>query len=112
MKFVVTRTSRFMGKPCKEAKLEPVVRLDIRTVSDPAKLGSPEGRRDWYKKGKNHRVEQGHIVREFDDRAWFVEINSLDELLAFKEKYGQLIVGDYLFNHTIPSIEIYDGYRE
>ena len=44
-----------------------------------------------------------------------IEINTLEELVAFSEKYGELILKDdnyYGKEKYIPSIEIYDDYRE
>lgn len=40
------------------------------------------------------------------ETAWWVELNSLEELMAFSARYGALVVDDG------PSIEIYDDYRE
>ena len=48
----------------------------------------------------------------FDDNEidWIIEINSLDELIQFSEKYGELIItGNY---KGLKEIEIYDDYRE
>jgi hypothetical protein len=36
-----------------------------------------------------------------------IEINSLEELMAFSEKWGELVI-----SHNPPGIEIYDDYRE
>ena len=49
---------------------------------------------DWYKNNTVHTEPT-------------VEINSLDELIEFSKKYGQLIICA-----DDNSIEIYDGYRE
>jgi hypothetical protein len=37
---------------------------------------------------------------------WYVEFSTLEELMFFVEKRGDVIVSKYM------SIEIYDGYRE
>jgi len=66
----------------------------------------------WFSKGKNHRVEHGNIRRDFDDEAWFVEINDLDELMKFQEKYGQIVIQWFMFNQDLLELEIYDSYRE
>ena len=42
----------------------------------------------------------------------FMEINSLKELLALKEKYGDIIIGDSRCKEIPLEIEIYDDYRE
>ena len=44
-----------------------------------------------------------------------IEINTLEELVAFAKKYGDLVLkddNDYGKEKDIPSIEIYDDYRE
>ena len=44
-----------------------------------------------------------------------IEINTLEELVAFAKKYGELVFKDdnyYGKEKDIPSIEIYDDYRE
>jgi hypothetical protein len=115
MKFVVSRTSDMLreGQPCKEAVKLPYLRIDERSVDDPKKIAF-YGHKDewWFSEGKNHRVEHGHIKRDYDAEAWFLEINSLDELMKFQEKYGQIVIQRYMFNHDILELEIYDSYRE
>lgn len=45
--------------------------------------------------------------------AWFVEINTLEELLNFMDKYEkEIIISRDLDNPQIIEIEIYDTYRE
>lgn len=40
------------------------------------------------------------------DKRWYIEINTIEELMAFKREVGvPIIIGS-------DSIEIYDGYRE
>lgn len=44
---------------------------------------------------------------------WVVTINLLDELITFRDKYGELILDqDPSFPHIPDSIEIYDDWRE
>ena len=111
MKFMIRRTSlRDEEQPCKEVYKDEYVYVDERTVSNPAKIkqkGYPE---KWYNEGRNHRVEKGHIKRDFVDTGWFVNIDSLEQLIKFQNKYGEIIVGEYC--DGVPSIEIYDDYRE
>lgn len=85
------------------------MRIDERTVDSPAKIGS-HGEPTWYELGRNHRVENGHIMRDFDDTAWFIEMNSLDDLIAFHKAHGDLVISDGFTRIT--RIEIYDDYRE
>lgn len=112
-RFIVTRTSIYGNKrPCKEAKRAPYTRIDERTFNDPAKIDWVGGLEEWYGNGTNHRVTNGHIQRDFEDSAWFVEFESLDDLMAFVNRYGAVVIGEWYSNHDIRYIEIYDGYRE
>lgn len=115
MKFMVTRTS-LLGRekcPVEGAKRERFVRIDERTANDPKKIPAHKGTDgDWYEKGSNHRVEKGHIKRDFEDEAWFVELGSLEDLLNFVDKNGEVVVGWSMWNSGIRSLEIYDDYRE
>jgi len=44
---------------------------------------------------------------------WVVSMDSLDELITFRDKYGELILDQDPSFHQIPdSIEIYDDWRE
>lgn len=113
MKFKVTRTSRFDGKPCAEAVKEPYTRVDARTAAAPELVSAYRDKPTdwWFGEGRNHRVERGHMKRDFDAEGWFIEIPDLSALMAFRDKYGQLIIGT-AFDAPIDSIEIYDDYRE
>ena len=42
---------------------------------------------------------------------WKVQLNTLEDILNFSKKYGELII-DNSYNEGNPSIEIYDDYRE
>ena len=114
MKYQVRRTNSYEGQPCPEAYEDAYIRFDVRTADDPAKI--PRHRNQptdwWYSEGRNHRVEHGRIVRDFDARGWFVDINSLEELMAFYQRHGRIIIFPSWDNYTIPCIEIYDDYRE
>ncbi len=101
MRFKVDRSSDKVP-PCKEAIEGTYVYVDERTVNDPKETPDPD---DWYERGENHRVEHGHIKRDFHEPCWFVDIASLDDLIAFTKKYGSLVFDD-------EKIEIYDYYRE
>ena len=43
---------------------------------------------------------------------WILEINSLDDLIKFIEKYKRIVIEDEAYNIDLPEIEIYDDYRE
>lgn len=114
MKFVVTRTSqRNDEKPCEEAYQGTLVRVDMRNVRSPEQLTFKCDRETWYEKGTNHRLIDGCIARDFDTEiAWFVDINTIDELIAFNKKYGELVITTSFIDHESCEIEIYDYYRE
>lgn len=46
------------------------------------------------------------------DDNWYIKINTLEELLTFYEKYGDLIISENWDNEKEMQIEIYDDYRE
>lgn len=59
------------------------------------------------------------FIKEFEGHGkdWFIELNTLEELLSFKEEIGEPIIIDNNFwkNNSIGvkyAIEIYDDYRE
>jgi hypothetical protein len=119
VKFKVTKTSVWdHTKPCEEAKKERCSRIEIRTLASfeefDKKYGECEGA--WTSKGINHCInEDGYVQREFpnDVTRWFVEINTLDELLDFVDKHGgDVIISKILGETNIYYLEIYDGYRE
>lgn len=73
MKFKAKRTSDWDKKPCKEAIKETYIRIDDRTTDDPAKIPAAHGESNWwYEEGKNHRIEHGRIMRDFDRRTYKV----------------------------------------
>lgn len=118
MKFKVSRTSIWDDrKPCEEAVKETYTRVEVRTLGSfeefDKKFGKIEG--NWLSKGINHCInQQGYIQREFPNDAvgWFVEINTLDELLHFQQKYGDIILTKDYNNPEVLELEIYDDYRE
>lgn len=115
MKFNVRRVSLYEGKPCAEAYQDTYTYVDRRSTDDPKKIPAYVGLSTdwWYKEGKNHRIIDGEIARDFpDSEAWFVDINSLEELLVFQKKYGSLVIENFYRNSEILSIEICDDYRE
>ena len=114
MKYMIKRTSTYVEdiKPCEEAYLDKYISIDERVINDPKNFNCESDRENWYKEGKNHRVEYGHIKRDFKDKAYFIDINSLEELNKLSNKYGDLIIRECWDNPNIPCIEIYDNYRE
>jgi len=67
--------------------------------------------------------EADNVIKSEESKDWYIEINSLEELISLAEKEGNLIIdvgGTYISGHgedkkeffIHPSIEIYDDYRE
>lgn len=120
MKFVVSRTSSSYDNdnpPCDDSFKEKYTRLEIRTLSNfeafDAKFGDREGR--WLSKGNNHCIsKEGYIQREIPEGSedWFIDIHNLDELMAFNERYGDIILTKAYSNREVSRLEIYDDYRE
>lgn len=113
MQFIITRVSQHLDDekpPCEGAEFIDGIRVDRRTVDSPEKIpmfrNSPSL---WYKEGRNHRVVDGGICRDFDTKYWVVKIENLEDLIKFNKKYGDLVLS---IDEGNPSIEIYDTYRE
>lgn len=115
MKFIITRTSFYMysnveRKPHEKAKEEKYLTTDQRLF---------QSFEEYDKKylipftsvGTNHRINEKGIARDFEVKEWFIEINSLEDLLDFSKKEGPLIINTEE-NNLYPTIEIYDDYRE
>ena len=117
MEFMISKTSLYGADdkaPHERAYKKAYVRVDERTTDDPNKLFAEGGDR-WYRSGKNHRVENGHIMRDFDDEAWFIEIKDLDDLIQFTKTLDgtdEIVFGASYWNNQMLQIEIYDDYRE
>lgn len=124
MKFLITKTSDYWNdtKPCDEAYKGTIESIDSRGFKTPEEhdkvlaYGIKNGRqKPWLAEGYNHRIEDGHIVRNMPDRdCWYVDINSLEELFNFCTKYGgRLVLEDSnIYDYKTPEIEIYDSWRE
>lgn len=117
MKYLITRTSVWApDAPCTEAFLYPREHWELRTCSEEdfnRRFSKKEG--TWRSKGKNHKItEEGYITRQVDDvTEWVVEMNTLEELNAFADKYGKIIISPIgEVDDEFPEIEIYDDYRE
>ena len=99
MKFIVSRTTVSLTenrRPCDEAVEENLTPLDYRTVRSIEEARKKVWFKDWYEGGVNHRTEGGMIVcdRKTTEKHWVVDIGSLDELLAFQDKYGEIEIAD------------------
>lgn len=104
------RTGNFKDSPCEEAFEIPYVYIDKRNTDDLCKLHDSK---IWYLKGRNHRIENGRLTRDLDQKRWVVEINDFNDLLKFCEKHGEIVLSiDTDGIDPFFSIEIYDDYRE
>lgn len=99
-------------KPCEEAFAVFVIATDVRDCDDPKKIPINQGTNgDWYEKGTNHRVEGGVIKRDIGVRAAYaVELQDLQALQAFVDKYGSCVIDRDAAGYL--EIEIYDDLRE
>lgn len=114
MKFLISRREGFdSNRPsCEGARLETYTRVEVRTLETfeafDAKFGEREGA--WLSKGENHRAldQEGHIARDWpgDASGWFLDIDSLDALMAFIDRYGPIAIGWDWANRTVREIEI------
>jgi len=113
VRFEVTRTSLWDRDiaPCKGATQEDCIRVDLRTFKTPEEYQKRLGQ-DWFADGTNHRKVYGGIARDFPDKAWFVTIDTLEELMKFYKKHGNLVIEPSWRGTSETKIEIYDGYRE
>lgn len=117
MEFEVTRTSiHDHARPCPEAEERMVEQWDERTFKSPEEHDARFPSNPWLSRGRDHQLVHGPrggvvgIRRRVDDRkAWFVEIESIDGLLAFMDKHGAVVLSR---DGTWPELEIYDDYRE
>lgn len=116
MKFTVTRASGYgyENPPCEEAKLESIVWIQTFNVRTPEEFDKAWRSRPWYSEGSNHRInENGCIERDNGTvNVWAIELNTLDDLIEFNRKYGDIIIRDCYSNRHYKEIQIYDDYIE
>lgn len=117
MKFRVSRTSDSERQPCDEAVAEMIPKWDTRSFRseqeyDDRFAGSNQG--SWRSKGTDHHItERGEISRRLSDqRAWMIEIDSLDALAEFAKKHDRIVVETDWKQADMLLIEIYDNSRE
>lgn len=113
MEFEVTRTSsRSNVQPCKGAVQKDCIRTDVRTFKSPEDF-QKRLNQDWFADGDNHRkLKGGGIARDLPTKAWFIEVNSLDDLMQMYHKLGDLVIRESWRRTGEACIEIYDDYRE
>lgn len=118
MKFIVSRTSIWNEEesPCEEARRDSVPYVESYNFKTPEEFDKSSVMRregSWLSVGTNHRLnKKGHITRDNGIRdVWSIEINSIEELIEFVNKYGEIVVQDD-FCSDYKEIEIYDDWRE
>lgn len=118
MRFTITRTGAWYKKPIKEAYRISIPCWDERTCTEVYydKHIARDGKA-WRNHGKNHKKTNGGkwIARQMDDqKAWAIDISSLDDLIKLYEKYGDIILGKESSTNEekIYQLEVYDSYRE
>ena len=113
MEFMITRASCWDNvKPCNEAYAKNYMWKDIRTLKSFEEYDN-RFRDNFLDTGINHKInDDGYIEREFEDEGWFIKIDTLEELLEFTNKYGDIVFGKTYRNYEMNGIEIYDDYRE
>jgi len=111
IRFHIERKSVWDKKPCREAFKGEYVWTDWRTVDAPQKIPAYRDKDPswWYEEGRNHRVVKGQIGRDFDKRAWFVELRP-SEILDFAFKYSPVVISEPDNSSVHPRIMIDDGY--
>lgn len=113
MKFKVERTSIWNGeKPCEEAYEGEIQCVDVRNFKTFEEFEEKFGK-SFLDFGTNHRITKYGIARDTRyKKCWYVDIDTIEDLLLFKEKYGEIIIGTAYEDNKTPMIEIYDDYRE
>jgi len=118
MKFIISRTSEWQDDIplCGGARKESYKFVDRRMVKSLADARKAKWGAEFFAEGENHREENSGIARDLGPRDyWVIEFETLEELLAFQDKHGDLVLRRPLFdlvNGPEWEIEIYDDYRE
>lgn len=119
MIFEVTRTSSFNEEnpPCDGCVRIKITKVETFTLGSAEEFDRRHGktRGKWFSVGTNHRFNKdGCITRDLGEiDSWGIEINTLEELMEFKDRMGsELVIGDSIYSPEFPMIEIYDDYRE
>lgn len=102
MKFIVGRkreSVKEQRKPCDEAVEEELTLLDYRTVKTLEEAKGKVWYKDWLEGGENHREENGIVVCDKKEKVkrWVVNIDTLEELMAFQSKYDSIHILDGTF---------------
>lgn len=99
MKFLIRSNDDYDGKkkPCKKAKKELAVYLDIRSVSTLKEAKLRKWGTDFFSRGTNHREATIHgnkvVCCDWDaEKVWIIELESLEDLLQIKNECGNIAI--------------------
>ncbi|UTW65788.1 hypothetical protein KFE94_14160 [bacterium SCSIO 12643] len=101
MKYIVKRTGYVREKqPCEEAY------PDVHYVVERFQRGQDV-------ETTYQITKEGQMVKRIaEEERWTIELNSLEDLMRFIDKYGQVVINTGLGTTESPVIEIYDDWRE
>lgn len=112
MKFKITRTSTCRNeKPCDEAQEVEMEYIDFRTLPKEEMIKKFSKRFNDYTNKTLRDGTKGCYKVQGSEKAFTIEINSIDELIRFTDKYGSIIIIPKE-DIELPEIEIYDTWRE
>ncbi len=115
MKFVVSRTSVWGDKPREEATRVKATWIDRRKANSIEEAKRELWFEDWYNSTTNHREERGFVAGDSKgekDDIWVIELKTLEDFIAFVEKYEQAIIKQSFYKEYPYEVEIYDEKRE
>ena len=110
--FKVERTSTFLSeeKPIEECYEGKCIETQIKKLATFEEF-KKRFNEDFISEGFNHReLPYKEIARDFEIDCYLIDINTLEEFMDIKNKYGDIVIFDYKYNY--PVLEIYDTYRE
>ena len=111
MIFIVKKASLWSDdSPCEGAVLRDIINYDrwqIPTFERYKALHSE----DFTKEGFDHRITPDGIRRSFKIKKWTYEINSLEEMMEFIDRNGEIVIRPQ-WQYDLPEILIYDDYIE
>ena len=106
MLYIVERTSEWDDSvpPCNEAVLKDVECYDERMASvEVLKSMFPEEDFTGFV-----NISKNKCIKHFIKKRWTIEINTLEELTKFINKYGNIVISNNSYGSDMPCIEIYD----
>jgi len=113
MKFIITKASLIQKtiKPCEEAKKDKATK--IMALCCPYSLKEAKNNKylkGFFEKTKNIRKEGHLFVGESKEKldVWIVNINTLEELIEFFNKYGTIAILQSEYREIPYRIEIID----